>query len=229
MRRPFPPPRGRDNTEAGLPGGFRRLFAPSTYHSQPLAQARLSQKSLCCSSQSTIRPQGGRNHAFRAVAGCRISSGQRRRTTRTCGGARGLFPGSRPGAPGAGRAGSFGDQRARLGRWHRRAYRTMPSVIPQRARRCPPTQRTECPRASASLDSHFAAASHLCLLPCCVRFLPASSPRASLPKLTRCPPGRLWLHEIKHDGFRVIARKDGDRVRLYMKREEEEDWRRRRT
>jgi hypothetical protein len=32
-------------------------------------------------------------------------------------------------------------------------------------------------------------------------------------------PGRkpipLWLHEIKHDGFRIIARKDGDRVRLY--------------
>jgi bifunctional non-homologous end joining protein LigD len=28
------------------------------------------------------------------------------------------------------------------------------------------------------------------------------------------PSGQLWLHEIKHDGFRVIARKDGDRVRL---------------
>jgi len=26
---------------------------------------------------------------------------------------------------------------------------------------------------------------------------------------------RLWLHEIKHDGFRIIARKDGERVRLY--------------
>jgi bifunctional non-homologous end joining protein LigD len=30
------------------------------------------------------------------------------------------------------------------------------------------------------------------------------------------PCGDLWLHEIKHDGFRVIARKDGDRVRLYL-------------
>jgi bifunctional non-homologous end joining protein LigD len=28
------------------------------------------------------------------------------------------------------------------------------------------------------------------------------------------PTGKAWLHEIKHDGFRVIARKDGDRVRL---------------
>jgi ATP-dependent DNA ligase len=26
--------------------------------------------------------------------------------------------------------------------------------------------------------------------------------------------GSLWLHEIKHDGFRVIARKDGANVRL---------------
>jgi bifunctional non-homologous end joining protein LigD len=29
--------------------------------------------------------------------------------------------------------------------------------------------------------------------------------------------GPLWLHEIKHDGFRVVARKDGDRVRLYSR------------
>jgi hypothetical protein len=31
------------------------------------------------------------------------------------------------------------------------------------------------------------------------------------------PSGEAWLHEIKHDGFRVIARKDGDRVRLYSR------------
>jgi bifunctional non-homologous end joining protein LigD len=31
------------------------------------------------------------------------------------------------------------------------------------------------------------------------------------------PSGPLWLHEIKHDGFRVVARKDGDRVRLYSR------------
>jgi len=28
------------------------------------------------------------------------------------------------------------------------------------------------------------------------------------------PSGSHWLHEIKHDGFRVVARKHGDRVRL---------------
>jgi bifunctional non-homologous end joining protein LigD len=27
----------------------------------------------------------------------------------------------------------------------------------------------------------------------------------------------LWLHEVKHDGFRVIARKVGKRVRLYSR------------
>jgi bifunctional non-homologous end joining protein LigD len=31
------------------------------------------------------------------------------------------------------------------------------------------------------------------------------------------PAGPLWLHEIKHDGFRVIARKIDDRVRLYSR------------
>ena len=31
------------------------------------------------------------------------------------------------------------------------------------------------------------------------------------------PPGKDWLHEIKHDGFRVIARKVGERVKLYSR------------
>ncbi|HEX5847371.1 MAG TPA: DNA ligase [Rhodoplanes sp.] len=33
----------------------------------------------------------------------------------------------------------------------------------------------------------------------------------------RPPSGDVWLHEIKHDGFRVMARKDGTRVRLYSR------------
>jgi bifunctional non-homologous end joining protein LigD len=36
-------------------------------------------------------------------------------------------------------------------------------------------------------------------------------------KAPRPPTGALWLHEIKHDGFRVIARKDGNWVRLYSR------------
>jgi bifunctional non-homologous end joining protein LigD len=39
-----------------------------------------------------------------------------------------------------------------------------------------------------------------------------------LPTKAQQPPsGGIWLHEIKHDGFRVIARKDGPRVRLYSR------------
>jgi hypothetical protein len=30
-------------------------------------------------------------------------------------------------------------------------------------------------------------------------------------------PGEVWLHAIKHDGFRVIARKDGNRVQIYRR------------
>jgi bifunctional non-homologous end joining protein LigD len=33
-------------------------------------------------------------------------------------------------------------------------------------------------------------------------------------KTDKLPSGSQWLHEIKHDGFRVIARKDGAKVRL---------------
>ena len=42
-----------------------------------------------------------------------------------------------------------------------------------------------------------------------VRLLPAGFIAPCLPiKATALPSGGLWLHEIKHDGFRVIARKD---------------------
>ena len=36
-----------------------------------------------------------------------------------------------------------------------------------------------------------------------------------LPRKAKVPPSGLdWLHEIKHDGFRILARKDGDQVKL---------------
>jgi len=39
-----------------------------------------------------------------------------------------------------------------------------------------------------------------------------------LPTKADSPPsGSVWLHEIKHDGFRLVARKDGDHVRLYSR------------
>ena len=50
------------------------------------------------------------------------------------------------------------------------------------------------------------------------RTLPAGFIAPCLPtKAQRPPSGDAWLHEIKHDGFRVIARKDGAKVRLYSR------------
>ena len=48
--------------------------------------------------------------------------------------------------------------------------------------------------------------------------LPPGSVPPRLPTKAPTPrSGEAWLHEIKHDCFRVIARKDGDRVRLYSR------------
>jgi bifunctional non-homologous end joining protein LigD len=51
-----------------------------------------------------------------------------------------------------------------------------------------------------------------------MRRLPAGFIEPCLPTSARQPrTGAEWVHEIKHDDFRVIARKDGDRVRLYSR------------
>src|SRR5262249_24582548 len=50
------------------------------------------------------------------------------------------------------------------------------------------------------------------------RTLPAGFIAPCLPtKTDKLPSGSQWLHEIKHDGFRVIARKNGAQVRLYSR------------
>jgi bifunctional non-homologous end joining protein LigD len=36
-------------------------------------------------------------------------------------------------------------------------------------------------------------------------------------KTDKLPSGSQWLHEIKHDGFRILARKKGSQVRLYSR------------
>ena len=36
-------------------------------------------------------------------------------------------------------------------------------------------------------------------------------------KAERPPSGPLWIHEIKHDGYRLMVRRDGDRVRCFTK------------
>jgi bifunctional non-homologous end joining protein LigD len=55
--------------------------------------------------------------------------------------------------------------------------------------------------------------------------LPPSFVPPCLPTKAPQPPnGDAWLHEIKHDGFRVVARKDGDRVRLYSRPGNDVTW-----
>jgi hypothetical protein len=51
-----------------------------------------------------------------------------------------------------------------------------------------------------------------------MRTLPAGFIAPCLPSKTdKLPSGGQWLREIKHDGFRVIARKSGSRVKLYSR------------
>ncbi len=50
-------------------------------------------------------------------------------------------------------------------------------------------------------------------MPLPLGFIPPCLPT----KAPQPPTGEAWLHEIKHDGFRVIARKDGARVKLYSR------------
>jgi bifunctional non-homologous end joining protein LigD len=37
-------------------------------------------------------------------------------------------------------------------------------------------------------------------------------------RVSKPPVGPQWVHEIKRDGYRLIARKQGDRVRLFTRR-----------
>ena len=49
------------------------------------------------------------------------------------------------------------------------------------------------------------------------RVPPAFIPPCQPVLADRVPSGDGWLHELKHDGFRIIARKEGDRVRLWSR------------
>jgi bifunctional non-homologous end joining protein LigD len=47
---------------------------------------------------------------------------------------------------------------------------------------------------------------------------PAGFIEPCLPTLARTvPDGSRWVFEVKHDGFRFIARRDGDRVRVFSR------------
>ena len=47
---------------------------------------------------------------------------------------------------------------------------------------------------------------------------PSSFIEPCLPsKVARPPSGPLWVHEIKHDGYRLMLRRDGSRVRCFTR------------
>src|ERR1700745_1571802 len=49
-------------------------------------------------------------------------------------------------------------------------------------------------------------------------FRPCFTITPCLPKSAKEPPaGPDWIHEIKHDGFRILARRNGNDVRLYTR------------
>ena len=51
-----------------------------------------------------------------------------------------------------------------------------------------------------------------------LRTHPRGHIKPCLPSPAEHPPaGDGWLHEIKHDGFRILARKDAAGVRLYTR------------
>jgi ATP-dependent DNA ligase len=54
-----------------------------------------------------------------------------------------------------------------------------------------------------------------------IRTLPAGFIEPCLPTKASTPPsGGLWVHEIKHDGFRMMVRRDAAGVRLLTRRGE---------
>src|SRR5215467_13316907 len=51
-----------------------------------------------------------------------------------------------------------------------------------------------------------------------IKRLPAGFVTPAQPvKASRPPSGADWVHEIKHDGYRIIVRRDGPTVRLYSR------------
>ena len=47
---------------------------------------------------------------------------------------------------------------------------------------------------------------------------PAGFIQPCLPsRAVRLPSGPLWVHEIKHDGYRLMVRRDGPRVRCFTR------------
>jgi hypothetical protein len=98
----------------------------------------------------------------------------------------------------------------------RRRYQHPRSRIENRAGRAPARSPPQTGLDSACAVPIFSAMSVMRELR---RRVSADRPLARfepcLPRPAKTPPaGPGWIHEIKHDGFRIIARRDSDRVRL---------------
>jgi hypothetical protein len=104
-----------------------------------------------------------------------------------------LYVDPKRGVTTSGRTPSLDDAKAQfLANWHKcRTDRLLPHALLRSRTKCPTCICVPCQRASFH---------HAC-----------RHQRGSR------PPAKDWLHEIKHDGFRVIARKIGNRVRLYSR------------
>jgi hypothetical protein len=44
-------------------------------------------------------------------------------------------------------------------------------------------------------------------------------------RLPKPPSGSAWMHEIKHDGYRLIARRDGKRIRFIVSKRRDSHYR----
>jgi ATP-dependent DNA ligase len=103
----------------------------------------------------------------------------------------------------------------------------MARLEPPASHFCRPEPRAPPARGSFMPGAHFprvefvlSAASFSNRSPAMLRMpvLPAGFIAPCLPtKTDKLPSGSDWLHEIKHDGFRVIARKNAAQVKLYSR------------
>ncbi len=72
---------------------------------------------------------------------------------------------------------------------------------------------TACGHRGAEIRPNLARQDGHRLVPRPSDFIPPCQPS----KVARPPSGALWVHEIKHDGYRLMVRRDGSRVRCFTR------------
>ena len=75
------------------------------------------------------------------------------------------------------------------------------------------------PRTLRFVDHHAIGAYPMAPMSLYSRTLPTGFIPPCLPSNAAAPPsGKLWLHEVKHDGFGVLARKQVERLQVWSRR-----------